>query len=548
MVCGSRTAVTLISHTIRTCAEHCDGAYTADIADINGDGFPDVVVGAYQASEFCVWFSDSENDWHKEVVTEQYQGPCGCDAADVNGDGTIDLLLAAYGSGKIVLFLNEGGSYPEWTESVISISFDGAHDVEASDIDLDGDIDILAAAAERDRVVWWRNDGGNPIQWHQQIIADNISYPCRIQAADLDGDGNTDVIASLWEGSAVLAWYGSGGQNPIWTEQEVYDPVYGAHSVRAQDIDKDGDMDLIVSGMSLGRLILFRNCGGNPVSWEREIIDSFPGCAYARSGDMDGDGDFDILTCSFSGAGGRWYENDGSGTLWTLHETVAEIGSISCALPADMDADGDLDGLFTAYAQDRVVWSELTEFRTDGSLTSSILDISENPQWASVDWDVLLPYGAEFSMSYRTSDDPVNMGEWSEALFSPCTLSGLLDRYFQYRISMTTAMQNESPVVRSIEVNWDPSGMPEDAGCSLLLELPGGNPVWGPFTVLFSDEARGECRLEVFNCAGRVVWSREFFHNCGETENHIPSLPAGVYKAVLTETGTRAGSLTFVVL
>ena len=352
------------------------GAYTVDVGDINSDGFNDIVGGGYLAPEFCIWYADGSGGWVKAAIPFTAESPCGCDIVDIDADGDLDILCATYIGGRVLLFLNDGSSTPQWTEEIISSTYAGAHDVESVDMDDDGDLDILAASAEEDRVTWWRNDGGSPLQWHEQDISTTVDYPCRIQACDLNGDGFLDVVASMWTGDNVVAWYSSGGGSPVWTEQEVHYPVYGAHSVRACDVDADGDPDLIVSEMDAGNLLLFRNGGGSPVQWSREVIDPFSGCAYARSGDIDGDGDYDITASSFGAAGAVWYENGAGGTSWTEHQIASGLGSVSCALPADVDGDGDLDAVLTSYSQNKILWYEVAEFVQTGWLTSSILDIN----------------------------------------------------------------------------------------------------------------------------------------------------------------------------
>jgi hypothetical protein len=531
---SSDTLADPVMHIVET---GVDGAYTADTGDINKDGLTDIAAGSYAGGELCVWYADGSGGWERETVSGLLEGPCGCDVVDIDGDQDLDILCATYIGGRVLLYQNDGTSSPQWTETVICQSFEGGHDVEGCDMDGDGDMDILAASAESDRVNWWRNDGGSPIQWHEQNISDSVDYPCRVQAADLDGDGCMDVVASMWQGSKVTAWYGSGGGTPTWTEQEVYYPVYGAHSVRVCDVDDDTDPDLVVSEMGGGRLLLFRNGGGSPVSWTREVISTFPSCAYARTGDMDGDGDQDILTSSFATAGARWYENDGNGGTWSLHQVASGQGSISCAIPADVDDDGDLDALLTAYGQDKVLWFEVSGFKGSGWLESSILDTGEYPQWASIDWDATLPAGTGISVSYRTSDNPGSMGDWSDPFSFPTGLSGLVSRYFQYRVELNSSSSSVSPLFRSMQFNWDPNVIEGTAaGGPVTVTLPGGNPLNGRISVMLSSSESCSLNLAVFDLSGRSVWSS--FMDMGSGDERylmLPSLPSGAYRLVVNE-------------
>ncbi len=527
------------------------GAYTADAADINGDGHTDILAGGYNANELCVWIADGQGGWDRNMVSYSLFGPCGSDIADIDSDGDLDILCAAYTGDRVLLYLNDGSSFPQWDEIEIESGFDGGHDVEACDMDLDGDLDILAAAAECDRVAWWRNDGGTPIQWFEQDISLTPDYPCRIQACDLDGDGNIDVTASAWQGSKVYVWYGTGGSTPGWSEQVIHpDPVYGAHSVRACDVDLDGDSDLIVTAMSGGTLILFRNEGYSPVQWSREPIESLAGCAYARPGDIDGDGDPDILASSFSTGGAAWWENSASGTSWTKHTIATGMGSISCALPADVDDDGDLDAIITCFGAGELHWCELTGFKASGWLQSSILDTGDDPLWASIEWDSELPDDTDLIVKFRSSDDPGSMGGWSGTYQYPSEISGELDRYFQYRIELSSSKTTVSSILTQFRLNWDPVGISGPATFTApSLSLPAGNPVSGQFNVELPDELEGNERLMLFDSCGRLLWSSGQIET-GENTVTVPGalLPTGSYRACLVDGEGTSTSLSITLL
>lgn len=525
-------------------------AYTVDAADLNGDGIMDLAGGGDAPDGFCVWYGDGSGGWDRESVNPGAGGVTGCDIADINGDGHKDLLCATYVGKEVLLYLSDGSSSPQWTEHVISSDFDGAHDVEAFDMDGDGDLDVLAAAAEADRVTWWRNDGGSPIQWHEQDISTEVNYPCRIQALDLNEDGCIDVVASMWLDGSVVSWYGSGGGNPQWTEELVYHPISGAHSVRACDVDEDGDQDLIVSALGGGNLILMRNGGGTPLQWTREYVSTQASCGYARPGDVDGDGDWDIVSCSFGTGGAWWYENDGSGAGWTQHEIAGGSGSMACSLPADMDGDGDLDAVITCYDTDRILVCEMTEFSTSGWLKGCILDTGGSPQWASIDWESADPSGTVLGVSYRTADDPGQMGEWSAPLYAPSELSGLVDRYFQYRIEMETSDPGVSPLLHSIQFNWDLTGIhghgPEQG---IRVSVAGGNPVSGAPVLIISTGIGTGALLRLYDCAGRAAWAAEVSLPPGTASMvQVPAIPAGSYRLLCSGSEGAQQVLSMVVL
>ena len=82
-------------------------------------------------------------------------------AEDVDGDGDTDVLSASTSDDKIAWYENNGGSPPIFTERVISNSADGARSVYAADVDSDGDIDVLSFSGWDSKVAWYENDGGS---------------------------------------------------------------------------------------------------------------------------------------------------------------------------------------------------------------------------------------------------------------------------------------------------------------------------------------------------------------------------------------------------
>ncbi len=504
--------------------------YAADIDDINNDGYNDIVIGALEANEVRVFFGNENGEWISQVLSSSSSECIGIDIADLNNDGYLDVVAACAGTGIIEIHYNQGGPSPEWILQVAATGFEGVHDVEADDVDEDGDMDIVAAASEGDRVSWFRNEGGQSPSWSEFIVETGIDYPCKVQPVDLNSDGNIDILCAAWNENIVRVWYGSGGPEPVWTSQTLDSDIEGAHGVRACDVDADGDMDVFAASLGGSKVYLYRNQGGSPITWTREELGTMPYSAMVRTGDFDGDGDWDVVSSSFGNAGVAWWENTENGSIFVKHIVKSGGQGISWAMPGDLDNDGDLDILSVRYMGNAIYWYEITRYASSGSLVSSILDSSEEPQWASIDWESCVPAGTSLGIQFRSSDDHGSMGNWSEEYHNPSVISGFAERYFQYKVLMNSVDSTVSPILKSFQFNWDQTGI-EMTDSPLSLSF--SNPSSGSVSMFVKSNISGDFTLSIFDTSGRKV-----FLDTGETEKQfeVAHLPSGVYRAVASTT------------
>ena len=92
----------------------------------------------------------------------------------------------------------------DFTTHVITASADGAQSVFAIDMDGDGDVDVLSAAFDDDKVAWYENDGFQEFTAH--VITSSADGVYSVFAIDMDGDGDVDVLSASYADNTV-AWY-----------------------------------------------------------------------------------------------------------------------------------------------------------------------------------------------------------------------------------------------------------------------------------------------------------------------------------------------------
>ena len=100
-------------------------------------------------------------------------------------------------------------------------NFPSAVIAHAADFDDDGDLDVVGSGQDASDIAWWRNDGGDPIVWGKYMIDDNFGGVWPIDAKDIDGDLDVDIIAGGNSADEVRWWenmlYGAQFQSNIMT-------------------------------------------------------------------------------------------------------------------------------------------------------------------------------------------------------------------------------------------------------------------------------------------------------------------------------------------
>ena len=103
----------------------------------------------------------------------------------------------------LFLFISVLFGQPTFTEYVISNSADYAYSVHAADVDGDGDIDVLSASKEDDKIAWYENDGSESFTEH--AITTSADGAHSVHAADVDGDGDMEVLSASNQDEKI-AW------------------------------------------------------------------------------------------------------------------------------------------------------------------------------------------------------------------------------------------------------------------------------------------------------------------------------------------------------
>lgn len=287
----------------------------AAVHDFDGDGDIDILGTEGQGSESNPNFVWARNDGSgKFTILDNVENGDGDFLQGVavqrfQRGGSLQIALSWHTAGKGIQMLTVPAhpSSETWQWRLVSpTSQDEA--LSDGDIDRDGDIDLMLGTR------WLRNDGD---MWSPFAVHDTSGDPDRNCLADVDDDGRLDVVVGFEAVSTLgkLAWYQQPDSAVSPWGEHVIAQVIGPMSLDVSDMDRDGDVDVVVgehniSEPSTAKLYVFENVDGHGTSWSEHVVHE--GDEHhdgAQVVDIDGDGDLDIISIGWSHDGVLLYEN-----------------------------------------------------------------------------------------------------------------------------------------------------------------------------------------------------------------------------------------------
>lgn len=283
------------------------------IADLDGDGDLDLVFASEDTVQNELYLNDGRGVFTD--VSERLPGllPSNAIAAgDVDGDGDVDLVFGNAGLNQVLI--NDGrGFFADDSDARLPQVEDVTQDVELVDIDGDGDLDLLVGNEGPNRILI--NDGdGRYIDETERRFSGGLPDETReIDAGDVDGDGDLDVLCANvgWttQGRAQNRLLINDGSGVFVDETEQRLPRGDEFAVDADlvDLDGDGDLDIAIArvGQGLNRPIVvqindgagvFATLDGEalPAQLQGQGID-------VEAMDLDGDGRVDLIIANAAG-------------------------------------------------------------------------------------------------------------------------------------------------------------------------------------------------------------------------------------------------------
>jgi hypothetical protein len=356
------------------------GTSVAWVGDVNGDGYDDLLIGAFRYPEIgsvgkaYLYFGGPAIDLVADLVISPPAGGSGwfgvsvASAGDFNGDGHPDFIIGAQNSGyEGKAFIYYGGPSLDATpdvsligESIGSITAFGASVSSAGDVNDDGFDDVIVGAP------WYGGGGNKPGRAYvffggaaPDAVADRVFSGAGFfdqlgsvvgSAGDINGDGHPDVFASApynnaaaQSAGAIYVWFG-GPAFDTTADLTLLGSGSNEHLMRvanAGDVNGDGFSDLVGAGWTQVRVWF----GGSSPNSAPDVMLARPYASVAGAGDVNGDGIDDFVVGSLNDfVGGRVSVYFGGSTVDTTEDRYYVGDDAGAAIGLAVAGGGHVDG------------------------------------------------------------------------------------------------------------------------------------------------------------------------------------------------------------
>lgn len=312
------------------------GCNASSPGDFNGDDRPDVAAACDDGVR--IYLGKGDGSFHAPIITGFPNRPYHIAVADLNGDGIPDLVVSEVNASALWVLLGTGdGTFPSRTRYTPLGT--GIAGIRIGDVNGDGKLDVVTSFGALTRSVGtWLGNGDGTLQQPVTTVSAESTFDFAL--GSLRKPGTLDLIATATLCNCISVHLNSGTGK--FQDNIVVNLGLTVNSMLKYDFNRDGRPDLLISSLQ-GLTLLYGT--GKPavpfrVGWRQGLSD---GSAYAVVGDFNNDGLLDIASASWSGTLLRVFLGNAAGGFTQSYTTTRPYGSVGKITTGDFNGDGKLD-------------------------------------------------------------------------------------------------------------------------------------------------------------------------------------------------------------
>jgi len=408
------------------------GSIAADFADLNSDGYLDLVCANLKYNDAQVdsqiWWGSSSDTWSSANSTNLYTDQArDVTTGDFNGDGDIDIFFGCGGSGYLdsPVFLNQGGGRFNYNGDIV-LTKNHPWKTAAGDLNNDGYDDIVLAESLGTSHCFFGGPNGPDTSADISFTTGSSTWGVVIN--HLDGDDYMDVMFATRLDDKAQVYIGGPSGPDETADYQLEVPDFPTWDCSAGDIDGDGHVDLAFTGSSRCRIFRGSASGWNTNTYH-DIINPQSSCAVEII-DVDKDGYSDLIV----GGSSKSYIYKGGDQLPT-------------------SADLTFDALLNPH-DIAVAIQKHGEKMHLGKIITKTIDLPQDRKWDIVYLHGDIPVGTDVAVSILDHDKQTISG-YSDIAGGVVDLSKLTShRTISLRIVITSENNTTTPVIDYILVEW----------------------------------------------------------------------------------------------
>lgn len=430
------------------------------IGDVNSDNINDIVVTNYDSNTITVIPGKGQGKFGSPITYPANETPYDIAIKDLDGDNLNDVVISQPTNGSIGIYYQKNKKLSNIvrkdTGGVLGL---GPRGLAVGDLNNDNNPDIVVANSLSQSIsIFYYDpaigDFGDPIQ---SFAADLVFLPYDVAIGDFNGDNLNDVAVVYMASNKlhIFEQISLGGINYINTVSTIsYSTGNGPSCIEAADLNGDGQTDVVVGNTGENTIsIFYQNNGafGSPFTYS---TDMYPD--DIAIGDIDGDGRKDIVVANHdSGDIGYFIYNAANKTF--MEQKTIKAGTYPKGVAiGDLNSDFRLDVAVANSETNSIgIFYQIKNVR--GEFIKSPVTTDKTVVSAKVTWSGNA-YGQRVNL-YASSNGG---STWTKLMNGIETQINDAGTKFMYKIELITSRATISPIINSVDVKYHMKSYPTD--------------------------------------------------------------------------------------